>query len=128
MIPAQRMYTRDHEWVLFEGDEATIGITDYAQHALGDIVFVELPEVGGTVEAGGRLAVVESVKAASDVFTAPGGEVIDVNAALEDAPELLNEKPWDAWIAKLRVTDANKDALMDAEAYEAFVAAEEAKA
>lgn len=119
-------FTKDHEWVLFDGETAIVGITDYAQHALGDIVFVELPAEGDQIEAGGRLAVVESVKAASDVFCACAGEVIEANAELEDAPEKLNEEPWDAWIAKIRVTDKNEAELMDAEAYEAFCAAEEA--
>jgi len=127
MIPTDRKYTKDHEWVLIEGTTATIGITDYAQHALGDIVFVELPNVGDTIEAGGQLAVIESVKAASEAYCAPTGEVIEVNSELEDAPELLNEKPWEAWIAKLNCTYLNEGALMDAAAYEALVAAEEAK-
>ena len=127
MIPTDRKYTKDHEWVLIEGTTATIGITDYAQHALGDIVFVELPTVGDTIECGAQLAVIESVKAASEAYSAPAGEVIEVNSELEDAPEMLNEKPWEAWIAKLNCTDLNEGALMDAAAYEALVAAEEAK-
>ncbi|HIT69016.1 MAG TPA: glycine cleavage system protein GcvH [Candidatus Aphodomonas merdavium] len=127
MIPQERKYTKDHEWVLIDGDTATVGITDYAQHSLGDIVFVELPAVGDTIEAGGRLAVVESVKAASDVFSAVAGEVVEVNEALEDAPEKLNEEPWDAFIAKLRIAPQGVEGLLDATAYAALVAEEEAK-
>lgn len=128
MIPSDRRYTKDHEWVLIDGDTATIGLTDYAQRMLGDIVFVELPQPGDTIAAGERLAVVESVKAASDVFCPPTGEVLEVNAALEDAPETVNEDPWGAWFAKLQVHSLNEGDLLDAKAYEAFVAAEEAKA
>ncbi len=127
MIPQERKYTKDHEWVLIDGDTATVGITDYAQHSLGDIVFVELPAVGDAIEAGGRLAVVESVKAASDVFSAVAGEVVEVNEALEDAPEKLNEEPWDAFIAKLRIAPQGVEGLLDATAYAALVAEEEAK-
>ena len=126
MIPQERKYTKDHEWVFIDGDTATVGITDYAQHSLGDIVFVELPAVGDTIEAGGRLAVVESVKAASDVFSAVAGEVVEVNEALEDAPEKLNEEPWDAFIAKLRIAPQGVEGLLDATAYAALVAEEEA--
>lgn len=128
MIPTDRKYTESHEWILIDGDTATIGLTDYAQRMLGDIVYVELPEEGETIEAGGRLAVVESVKAASDVFTAVGGEVTEANDALDGAPEQINEAPWDAWIARIRVTDMNESGLMDSAAYEALVKAEEAKA
>lgn len=127
MIPQERKYTKDHEWVLIDGDTATVGITDYAQHSLGDIVFVELPAVGDAIEAGGRLAVVESVKAASDVFSAVAGEVVEVNEALEDAPEKLNDEPWDAFIAKLRIAPQGVEGLLDATAYAALVAEEEAK-
>ena len=127
MIPQERKYTKDHEWVLIDGDTATVGITDYAQHSLGDIVFVELPDEGDAIEAGGRLAVVESVKAASDVFSAVAGEVVEVNEALEDAPEKLNEEPWDAFIAKLRIAPQGVEGLLDATAYAALVAEEEAK-
>lgn len=128
MIPNDRRYTKDHEWVMIDGDVATIGLTDFAQQQLGDIVYVEMPQVGETLEAGGRLAVVESVKAASDVFTAPGGEVIEANEALEGAPEQINEAPWTTWIARVRVSEANEGVLLDAAAYEAVVKAEEEKA
>ena len=128
MIPGDRRYTRDHEWVMMEGDTATIGLTDYAQRMLGDIVFVELPQPGDPVEAGGRLAVVESVKAASDVLSVPAGEVLEANGALEDSPELVNSDPWGAWIARIRVSEWNDGGLLDPAAYEALVKAEEEKA
>ncbi|MDL2318840.1 glycine cleavage system protein GcvH [Eubacteriales bacterium OttesenSCG-928-A19] len=128
MVPNDRRYTNTHEWIMLDGGTATIGLTDYAQHELGDIVYVELPQVGERIAAGGRLAVVESVKAASDVFVAVGGEVSEANAALEDAPERINEEPWTAWIARLKVENVDESALLDAVAYEAIVAAEEAKA
>ena len=121
MIPRDRKFTKEHEWVLVEDGVASIGLTDFAQHSLGDIVFVELPVVGDAVEAGGRLAVVESVKAAA-------GEVVEVNAELEDAPERINEAPWEAWIARVRVEALDEGALLDADAYEALVKAEEEKA
>ncbi len=127
MFPADRKYTKDHEWVKVEGDVAIIGLTDYAQNMLGDIVFVELPQVGDEIEAGGRLAVIESVKAASDVLSAPAGEVTEVNETLEDAPEKINEAPWESWIAKLQIAGLNENDLLDAAAYEALVKAEEAK-
>lgn len=128
MIPTDRKYTESHEWVLIDGDIATIGLTDFAQGQMGDIVYVELPQVGDTIAAGDRLAVVESVKAASDVFSLPGGEITQANEELDAAPEKINEAPWDAWIAKIRVSDLNEAALLDSAAYEALVAAEEAKA
>lgn len=126
MIPTDRKYTESHEWVQIDGDIATIGLTDYAQDMMGDIVYVEVPQVGETLESGARLAVVESVKAASDVFSAVGGEVVEANEDLDGAPEQINEAPWTTWIARIRVTD-NGAGLMDATAYEALVAAEEAK-
>jgi len=128
MLPTDRKYTKDHEWVLIDGDTATIGLTDYAQRMLGDIVFVELPAPGDDIAAGGRLAVVESVKAASDVLSLPAGEVQEVNERLEDAPELLNEDPYGAWIAKLQVREMDDSALLDERAYAALVAEEEKKA
>ena len=128
MLPTDRKYTKDHEWVLIDGDTATIGLTDYAQRMLGDIVFVELPAPGDDIAAGGRLAVVESVKAASDVLSLPAGEVQEVNERLEDAPELLNEDPYGAWIAKLQVREVDDSALLDERAYAALVAEEEKKA
>ncbi len=124
------LYAASHEWVTTEGDEVTIGITDYAQHALGDVVFVELPEVGRTLEQGDTFGVVESVKAASDVLSPLSGEVTAVNAALVDAPETVNADPYgDGWMIKLRPRDLadERESLMDAAAYEQHVADEEAK-
>jgi glycine cleavage system H protein len=116
-------FTKDHEWVELEGDIATIGITAYAAEQLGDVVFVEVPEAGKTVKAGDGLAVVESVKAASDVYAPVSGEVVAGNAALSDAPETVNAAPEAAgWFAKLRIANpADVEALMDRPAYEAFL-------
>jgi glycine cleavage system H protein len=118
-------YTKDHEYVRLDGDVATIGITDHAQEQLGDIVFVELPHVGKSVEQGGEAAVVESVKAASEVYAPLSGEVIEVNAALEGEPAKVNADPLgDGWFMKLKVKDKSQfDALMDEAAYNEFVAA-----
>ena len=116
-------YTRDHEWIRLEGDTATIGISEYAQEQLGDIVFVELPAIGKKLAKGDEAAVVESVKAASEIFAPVGGEVIAVNEALADAPGTVNEHPEGAgWFIKLKVDNATDfEALMDGEAYAAFV-------
>ena len=116
-------FTKDHEWVVLEGDVATIGITAFAAEQLGDVVFVETPEVGKTVAAGDALAVVESVKAASDVYAPLSGEVVAANSVLGDAPETVNADPENGgWFAKLKVADsAQFDALMDRTAYEAFL-------
>lgn len=118
-----RYYTDEHEWIDVEGDTATVGITDYAQEQLGDIVFVELPDVGATVEQGKDAAVVESVKAASDVYAPISGEVTEANAALEDDPALVNTSPEeDGWFFKLTISDKSEfEGLMDAKAYAAFV-------
>lgn len=124
MTPTDRKYTKDHEWIKMDGDIATIGLTAFAQEQLGDIVFIELPQPGDTMDAGGRLAVVESVKAASDVYSAVAGEVTEANEALEDAPETINEAPFDAWIARIRVSSVDESGLMDAAAYDALVSAE----
>lgn len=111
-------YADSHEWVKLEGDIATIGITDYAQHALGNIVYVDMPEVGDEVTAGEEFGAVESVKAASDLFSPVTGEVVEVNEALEDNPELINEDAFANWIMKVRIEDAAEvDALLDAAAY-----------
>ena len=105
-IPEDLQYTESHEWVRIEGDTATIGITDHAQDELGDVVFVELPEEGDTFDAGESFGTVESVKAVSDLYAPVGGEVVEVNSALEDAPENINEDPYgEGWIVKLRTTD-----------------------
>ena len=116
-------YTKDHEWIRLEGDVALIGISDHAQEQLGDIVFVELPDVGKKLAGGAEAAVVESVKAASEVFTPVAGEVVAVNQALSDSPGAVNESAEDAgWIIKLKPDNATDiDALMDADAYKAFL-------
>lgn len=120
-IPADLKYTKEHEWVRIEGDIATLGITDHAQEALGDIVFVELPEVGRKLAAGEAFAVVESVKAVSDVYAPVGGEVIEVNSALENAPEQVNGEPYgNGWIAKVK-TSGDSVELMDEAAYATFL-------
>jgi len=115
-------FTKDHEWLRFEGDVAVIGITDHAQTALGDVVFVDLPEVGREVEAGEAIAVVESVKAASDVYAPITGRVVEVNAALTDDPAQVNAEPTGAgWFFKIEATAPLPDDLMNAEAYNIFV-------
>lgn len=116
-------FTKDHEWVVLEGDVATIGITAHAAEQLGDVVFVETPEAGRHVKAGDAFAVVESVKAASDVYAPLSGEVVQGNPVLADAPETVNADPESGgWFAKVRVPDASEyEALMDRAAYEAFL-------
>jgi glycine cleavage system H protein len=118
-----RYFTEDHEWIQVDGDVATVGITDYAQGQLGDIVFVETPEEGKTVNKGDDAAVVESVKAASDVYAPVAGTVIEGNAALADNPALVNEDPeGEGWFFKLTLADAGElDSLMDETAYQDFV-------
>ncbi len=116
-------YTKDHEWVRVEGDVGTVGVSDHAQHQLGDVVFVELPDVGRQLAQGKEAAVVESVKAASDVFAPVSGEVIEVNVDLENDPSLVNAgAEAEGWFFKLRLTNpAELDGLMDEAAYKAFV-------
>ena len=116
-------YTKEHEWVKVEGDTATVGISPYAQEQLGDVVFVELPEIGKTIEKGKEMAVVESVKAASEVYAPIGGEVLEVNAALTDAPATVNEDALGkGWFAKIKLANkAELDGLMDEAAYKAYV-------
>jgi glycine cleavage system H protein len=124
-LPSELKYTESHEWVRSEADGTlTIGITDYAQEALGDVVFVELPEVGRAVKGGEACAVVESVKAASDIYAPVAGEVVAVNAPLKDKPESINADAYAAWMFKLKPANAADVAkLLDAKAYEANVAA-----
>lgn len=111
-------YADSHEWVKVDGDIATVGITDYAQHALGSIVFVDMPEVGDEVTAGEEFGAVESVKAASDLISPVSGEVVEINEELADAPELVNTDAFANWIMKVRLSDASEvDALLDAAAY-----------
>src|SRR5262245_29112880 len=119
--PTDLQYTRSHEWIRIEGDEATVVITDYAQDALGDVVYVELPEIGGSFEAGATFGAVESVKAASDLYLPVAGEVLAVNDALIDHPETLNSDSYGAgWMLKIRVAPG-VGALMSAGAYEKYV-------
>lgn len=119
-------YTKDHEWVRLEGDSATVGITDHAQTALGDVVFVDLPEVGREVSAGEAIAVVESVKAASDVYAPIAGRIVEVNAGLTDNPALINSSPTaEGWFFRIEPKDAGEvGALMDDAAYARFVESE----
>ena len=116
-------FTKDHEWVSLDGDIATVGISKHAADALGDVVFVEVPEVGKTVAKGDSFAVVESVKAASDVYAPVSGEVVEANDALSTAPETVNAAPeGDGWFAKIKMSDASElDALMDQAAYDEFL-------
>ena len=120
---AQTFFSKDHEWIVVEGDTATVGITDYAQAQLGDIVFAEVPPAGTTLEKGKEAAVVESVKAASDVYAPVTGTVTEANAALEADPALVNTSPeQDGWFFKLTLADPSElDGLMDDAAYRAFV-------
>lgn len=122
-FPEDLKYTEEHEWVLIEDDTVTIGITDFAQEQLGDVVFVELPDEGDVLEAGKSFGVVESVKAVSDVYAPISGEVVEVNEALPDEPELLNNSPYeDGWMLKLKLADdAEFGDLMDAAEYQEFV-------
>jgi glycine cleavage system H protein len=121
--PADYKYTKEHEWIRTEGAAAAVGITDFAQSQLGEVVYVELPEVGRVVEQGDTLAVVESTKAASDVYAPVSGKVTEVNSALTDNPGLVNSSPHDdGWLVTLTETAADElDALMDSQAYEKFV-------
>ena len=121
--PQNLRYNTSHEWVLLEGDVATIGISDHAQEELTDVVFVELPPIGKTVDAGDPTAVVESVKAASDIYAPIAGEVVEVNEAVEADPSLVNSDPYGrGWIFKIKIKDAAQlDALLDAAGYEALI-------
>lgn len=123
MYPEENLYTKDHEWVNVQGDVATVGITEYAQRELGDVVYVDLPEVGDTFEASEPFGSVESVKAVSEVFCPLGGEVIEVNGKLEQTPELVNQSPHQkAWMIKLRVGNPDElDELLSAEEYEEYL-------
>jgi len=126
-VPSNLKFAESHEWILDNGDgTVTVGISDHAQELLGDVVFVELPEVGREVEKGEEFSLVESVKAASDIYSPISGEVVEVNEALEDAPETVNEAPYEGgWIAKIKLSDAAEvDALMGADAYQQKVAEE----
>lgn len=124
MVPTDLRYTKDHEWVRLEGSNATVGITEYAAKQLGDIVFVELPEVGRTLSQSAVFGVVESVKAVSDLFAPVSGVVLEANAALAGQPELVNSESYGAgWMVRLTVTDsAELEELLDAAAYDALIA------
>lgn len=123
--PSDRRYTKEHEWIKIEGDIATIGITEFAQSELGDVTYVEGPQVGQQLAAGQAFGVVESVKAVSDIYAPVGGEVLEVNDSLAGEPEKVNASPYDdAWMIKLRVADlGNSSDLLSAEEYEQHVAA-----
>ncbi|WP_461210719.1 glycine cleavage system protein GcvH [Desulfocurvus sp. DL9XJH121] len=124
MTPKDLKYSKTHEWVRLEGDEATVGITHFAQEQLGDLTYVELPEVGDTFEAGEEMGSVESVKAASEIYAPVSGEIVAVNEALEDAPETVNQAPYgDGWLVRFKVS-GGVDALLDAAAYEEVMASE----
>lgn len=122
MYPADLKYTKDHEWIRISGNEAHVGITDYAQKQLGDVVFVELPDVGRRVKQGEVFGTIESVKAVSELFSPVGGEVIEVNNALADHPEKVNSDPHSTWMVRLRIDNANDaSSLLDSAAYSDFV-------
>jgi glycine cleavage system H protein len=123
-VPQDRRYTKDHEWALLEGGRVRIGITEYAQDALGDVVFVQLPDVGAVVEAGGACSEVESTKSVSDIYAPVAGTVVEVNTELAEAPQRLNEDPYGAgWICVIDPADpASSESLLDAEAYSALLA------
>lgn len=125
-VPTELKYTKSHEWVAIDGDTATVGITDHAQDLLGDMVYIELPEVGDSLEAGKECAVVESVKAASDVYSPLSGEVVEINESLADSPETVNSDPYGGWLFKVKMSNAvEADSMLDAAAYSG-VAAEDA--
>jgi len=126
-LDPEARYAKTHEWARWDGDEVVCGITDHAQESLSDVVYVETPEEGDTFEKGEAFGVVESVKAASDVYIPMGGEITAANEALEDTPELVNQDPYgEGWMIRFTPSDpAEFDALMDADVYEAFVAEEE---
>ncbi len=123
MYPEENLYTKDHEWIHVNGDVGTIGITDYAQHELGDVVYVDLPETGDTFEATEPFGSVESVKAVSEVFSPVGGEVIEVNKKLEDNPELVNQSPHqNAWMIKIRISNPEElKEMLNSEEYEEYL-------
>jgi len=125
--PKNLKYHKEHDWARIEGDVATLGVTDYAQESLGDIVYIELPEVGAEVSSGASYAEIESVKAVSDVFAPVSGTVIEANDEVVDAPELINESPYeDGWLIKIKLSDPSEaDDLMSAEEYEEMLAEQE---
>ena len=126
-VPSELKFLSSHEWVLVEGNIATIGVSDHAQELLGDLVYVELPEQGSTVSAGDSAAVIESVKAASDTYAPVSGEIVEVNSELEDSPEKINDDPYgDGWMYKVALEDPDEvEALLDADAYSVVIEDEE---
>ena len=121
--PSDLKYTKDHEWVRISGDTAEVGITDYAQQQLGDVVFVELPEIGRTLGAGEPFGSIESVKAVSELFAPIGGEVVEVNPVLRDHPDSVNKDPHSTWIVKVRSSNPSEaSSLLDTQAYERLIA------
>lgn len=130
MYPSNFRYTKQHEWVDVKGDTGTVGITDYAQHELGDVVFVEMPKVGAKITAGSSFGTVESVKAVSDIYSPVSGEVTEINSSLGDAPETINKDPHGAaWLIKVKLSNpAEVGGLMDAAAYQAFLGTQDKEA
>jgi glycine cleavage system H protein len=128
--PTQYRYTKDHEWISAKGDVATVGISDYAQHELGDVVFVELPAVGTKVEAGKTFGTVESVKAVSEIYAPANGDVVETNGELQNKPETINSDPHGSgWLIKVKLANpAELSSLMDAAAYEAYIAEKQKEA
>ncbi len=126
-VPSELKFLSSHEWVLVEGDIATVGVSDHAQELLGDLVYVELPEQGSTISAGDSVAVIESVKAASDTYAPVSGEIVEVNGELEDSPEKINDDPYgDGWMYKVALEDPDEvEALLDAEAYAIVIEGDE---
>jgi glycine cleavage system H protein len=123
MYSEDNLYTKDHEWILVQNNVGTIGITDYAQHELGDVVYVDLPEVGDTFEANEPFGSVESVKAVSEIFCPVSGEILEVNSKLEESPELINQSPHEkAWMIKIRLTNPDEvKELLSAQEYEEYL-------
>lgn len=130
MYPTDYRYTKEHEWIKVEGGVGTVGITDYAQHELGDVVYVEMPKVGAKLDANQSFGTVESVKAVSEIYSPVSGEVVEVNAALGNEPEKINQEPHGAaWIVKIKLSNPKEvDALMDAAAYEKYIAEKQKEA
>jgi glycine cleavage system H protein len=119
MYPADLKYTKEHEWIRVDGDTGTVGITNFAQQQLGDVVYVDLPEVGTQLTAGQSFGTIESVKAVSELYAPVSGEVVEVNTALKDHPEQVNSKPHDSWMVKVRLANAGDvDSLLDSQAYQ----------
>ncbi len=124
MVPADCRYTKEHEWIKLEGAMGTVGITDYAQHELGDVVFVELPKIGAKIAAGQSFGTVESVKAVSEIYSPVSGEVAEINTVLGNEPEKINQDPHGAaWLIKIKLANPSEvNSLMDAAAYQAYIA------